>query len=122
LTRIDFETNNLTIHEWRERGPKGREWGSAGGEELKSHTVMEVLAKNFVPETSIPILVVSEVLGGGWEEKAAVGMACSLPSTVLRIAQTAEDKIVRCNGTARLHKKSDTSITLCAVPQHVILS
>jgi hypothetical protein len=27
---------------------------------------------------------------------------------------------LRCNSTAELHKKTDTSITLCAVPQNVI--
>ena len=84
---------NTGLDRWWEEMVDG---GGAGREEPKSHAVREVLAKFFVPETSSPILVVGEDLGGGWEEKAAVGMACSLPRTVLRIAQTAANGLARC--------------------------
>ena len=103
--------------EWR---GSERDRDRVGGTEgvPKSLTQKKVLANFFVPGLSI--LVVVEILEGGWEERAAVGSMPCNDSTVLRVAQTAEDRLVRCNGTAELHRKSDTSITLCAVPQHVI--
>ena len=109
----DFDEND-TLGETDRRlriGDFDRVGGTEG--ELQSHAAKEMLANFSVPEISI--LGVDESNSTRtWERRA-----CSL-STVSRIAQTAEDRLLRCNSTAELHKKTDTSITLCAVPQNVI--
>ena len=109
----DFDEND-TLGETDRRlriGDFDRVGGTEG--ELQSHAAKEMLANFSVPEISI--LGVDESNSTRtWERRA-----CSL-STVSRIAQTAEDRLLRCNSTAELHMKTDTSITLCAVPQNVI--
>ena len=91
MTRTTIEKNNslkcMNSDRWRRewRGSE-RDRDRVGGTEgvPKSLTQKKVLANFFVPGLSI--LVVVEILEGGWEERAAVGSMPCNDSTVLRVA------------------------------------